>query len=48
MMKYDDNDDDGDNDGNEDINNDNNAAAGSGSNGPIFDPDMIKKSLKNI
>ena len=38
MMKYDSRDDDGDNYGNEDRNDDDNAAAGSGSDGMIFDP----------
>ena len=36
MTKYDDGDDDGDNDGNKDEKVNNNAASGSGSNGPIF------------
>ena len=38
MTKYNDGYDGGDNDVNKDGNNDNNAAAGSGSDGPIFDP----------
>ena len=37
MTKYDDRDDDGDNDRFEDGKDDDNAAAGSGSDGPIFD-----------
>ena len=36
MTKYDDRDDDKDNDRNKDINDDENSAAGSGSDGPIF------------
>ena len=44
MTNYDNRDDDGDNYGNKDVNDDDNAAFGSGSDGPIVNPIMTPRS----
>ena len=46
MTKYDDGDNDWDNDRNEDGNDDDSVAAGSGSDGPIFDPIATPRSRR--
>ena len=47
-MKYNCGDDDGDNDINEDGNDDDNAAAGSESDGPIFNPITVPRSCLGL
>ena len=48
MTNHDNGDTDGDNDGNDDGKDDDNAASGSGSNGPIFDPIATSWSLLGL